>query len=83
MIIENERYKSMNEEYKIEKNVPIKGINNKNTPLTRVFSMLKIGDSFLMEGGRYVTLYSAAKRFKIKITVRKQENNQVRIWRIK
>ncbi len=68
----------MNEEIKIEKNVPIpKGCKN---GLTEALKKMKAGDSF--ESPSWVpNVYTLANRIGIKIIVLKQDSGSYRIWR--
>lgn len=60
----------MNEEIKIEKNVPMP--RSYKTGLTEAMKKLKIGDSFLIK----------SQSVGIKCTTRKQPDGTYRVWRI-
>lgn len=65
--------------YKIDKNIPMPTHGNERYP----FAQMKVGDSFFIKSKDYRdsrTLYTGARRHKIKITCRK-ENGGIRVWR--
>lgn len=71
----------------IEKSVPLPPVINGVThgqyiELTKIMKSMNIDDSFLMPVNCRAGCRSVADRAKIKITVRKQPDGQIRVWRI-
>ena len=67
-------------EFKVEKNIPIP--LKYTTGITGTMRKLKVGDSFICQS-QSGAFYPAAKKLKIKITVRNEGNGNFRIWRVK
>jgi len=75
---------SLEEKITIEKGIPLKSTKGTLGSLTRIFTEMKIGDSFIaprqMERSN---IYGYARLAKIKIATRVQEDGRIRVWRIK
>jgi hypothetical protein len=74
----------IDERITIEKGIPLKSNKGALGSLTKIFSEMKIGDSFVaprqMERSN---IYGYARLAKIKIATRVQEDGRIRVWRIK
>lgn len=73
--------------FKVEKNIPIKA--RKHGAKKYPFSEMAIGDSFFVPLSEYTntgsarsSLYTAARREGVKITVRNTYCGNLRVWRI-
>lgn len=68
----------------IEKGVPMPNIMGSTWGIWRKqFSKMEIGDSFVVEHRQlHNTLYVAAKRSGIRITIREIGDDKYRVWRI-
>jgi hypothetical protein len=75
---------SLEEKITIEKGIPLKSNKGALGSLTKIFSEMKIGDSFVaprqMERSN---TYGYARLAKNKIATRDQEDGRIRVWRIK
>ena len=69
-------------EPKIEKNVPIRKSKQSRSGITTALRKMVIGDSFLMPA-KNRGIYSQAKLAKVKVHCSMEDNDQVRVWRIK
>lgn len=69
---------------KIEKDVPIPTDGTRLTAqgYTQTFREMEIGDSVVMDFALQSSIYSCSKLAGIKITTRKINNTQMRVWRI-
>lgn len=72
----------MDNEYKIEKGVPIPAPGRAVATIVEVVRSMEIGDSFVANHPP-TTFYGAAKYNNMKVSVRKLEGGGFRIWRIK
>lgn len=66
--------------YKIEHNVPMP--NRRNTGLAEAIKALKVGDSFLIPVNRRATAHGIARYNGYRVSVRKDTDGNMRIWRI-
>jgi len=72
-----------NGQFKIEHNVPLPGgpaARGNKYPVVQ----MKVGDSFVVPKGKvFNDLYGYARKARVKVTVRKQEDGSNRVWRVK
>lgn len=73
----------MENEYKIEKGIPIPPMGESaGTVITTVLKKMKVGDSFVANHPPG-TFYAAARYNGMKVSVRKIEGGGFRVWRVK
>jgi len=71
------------DEFKIESGIPIPGPARKKTHgICHALRAMGVGDSFTVNNGKYRSIHAMAGQTGIKVTVRKQENGTIRVWRI-
>ena len=64
---------------KIEKGVPLP-LGHRKSPVVEAMREMEVGDSVVLPAPMsHVTLYSAARRYGIKIAIRM---SQLRVWRV-
>jgi len=71
--------------YYIEKNIPLPSCNvtKPRGPLRLTLEKMEIGDSILINSSKRATAYATAKDAGIKIKTTIQEDDYLRIWRVK
>ena len=68
--------------YKIEKGVPITKCS-RDAEMTKALQAMKLMDSIVVKINSRATAFVAARRMGMKITTRKQEDGNIRVWRTK
>lgn len=68
---------------KIERGIPVPSKRGQAcSDIVGTLRKMKIGDSFLCDGPTANSFRGVAPRYKMRVTGRKQEDGQIRVWRI-
>lgn len=70
------------DEIKIEKGVPLPVQCVSGTPIADTMRKMEVGDSIVLPVAKRGGVASLASRLRIKIAVRKIDNDSIRVWRI-
>jgi hypothetical protein len=68
---------------KIERGIPIPAPKKAKTGVTDALRTMAVGDSFVIPMVRRENIFHAAAKVGIKVTIRKINLNELRVWRTK